>query len=182
MKKIIAVVVATWFGTGFIPPIITKGFAGTWGTLFSIPFCYLLVSITPDIPTGWRFALYALAAALVYLIGISTIPTASQAITPWIRKHRPRRPRSKIAHDQYEIVIDETFGLLVSCWPLVVCTYDNPWMAFIAAFVLFRIFDGTKPYPAKVLDQQQSAHGVMLDDFVAGVYTSICLIILANWL
>lgn len=182
LKKIIAVIVATWFGAGFIPPIITKGFAGTWGTLLSIPFCYLLISITAGIPTRWRFVLYVLVAALVYVIGICTIPHASKAITPWIRRHRPKREQRKIAHDQYEIVIDETLGLVVSCWPLVVYTYVNPWIVLVAAFVLFRIFDGTKLYPASVFDQLQSAHGVMLDDFVAGLYTSLCLIILAYWL
>jgi phosphatidylglycerophosphatase A len=44
------------------------------------------------------------------------------------------------------------------------------WSAAIAGFVLFRIFDVTKPWPASRFDRLKTGFGVVMDDLAAGVY------------
>ena len=81
-------------------------------------------------------------------------------------------------HDPSLIVIDEvvgqllTFGLVAET---LIANSDVYWV-YLLGFVLFRIFDITKPQPAKWADTKLlNAWGVMLDDVFAGVYAAICL-------
>jgi len=49
-------------------------------------------------------------------------------------------------------------------------------MAYLAGFVLFRIFDILKPWPVRVLDHKiHNGFGVMIDDVAAAVYAAIVL-------
>lgn len=90
-------------------------------------------------------------------------------------------------HDPSIIVIDEVAGQLI---PLLFLSYFgvdafNPqiwWLQFaLPAFVLFRIFDILKPFPASYFDKKvANAHGVMLDDVVAGIYATIVLILILS--
>lgn len=47
--------------------------------------------------------------------------------------------------------------------------------SMLAAFVLFRLFDITKPPPIRQLERLPGGYGIMLDDVLAGVYASACL-------
>ena len=48
----------------------------------------------------------------------------------------------------------------------------------LAAFVLFRIFDILKPYPINYIDENtKDSLGIMLDDIVAGIFSTIILLI-----
>lgn len=76
-------------------------------------------------------------------------------------------------HDSNRIVIDEVFGMLIS----LLFVPQQLWMGF-AAFVLFRIFDIRKPLYIKKMEQFKGGLGVMADDFLAGIYTLICMQIL----
>ena len=53
------------------------------------------------------------------------------------------------------------------------------WPGWIAAFVLFRLFDIWKPWLAGRADARGDALGVMLDDVVAGVFAALGVIALA---
>jgi phosphatidylglycerophosphatase A len=44
------------------------------------------------------------------------------------------------------------------------------FMIVFAAFILFRIFDIVKPYPAHKLERMHGGVGIMADDLVAGLY------------
>jgi phosphatidylglycerophosphatase A len=68
------------------------------------------------------------------------------------------------------IVIDEVSGMLIS---LIFIPYDLKLM--IIAFLLFRILDTLKPYPAGWLQRLKGSRGIMIDDIVAGIYTNIIL-------
>lgn len=76
--------------------------------------------------------------------------------------------------DHSSIVWDE----IVPFWlVLLLCPADLLWQA--AAFVLFRIFDIIKPYPANFFDTQvKNGLGVMMDDVVAAFYTVLALALL----
>ena len=66
--------------------------------------------------------------------------------------------------------MDEVVGMLVTL----------AWMPVgaggaLAGFVLFRIFDIIKPYPARRLERLHGGLGIMADDVAAGVYANVAL-------
>lgn len=69
------------------------------------------------------------------------------------------------------VVIDEISGMLVS---LLSLPFYNS-LVVIIAFVLFRILDTLKPFPAGRLQDMSASIGIMSDDLVAGFYTNIIL-------
>ena len=98
--------------------------------------------------------------------------------------------------DPREIVIDEFIG---QCIPLVSilfrpdgfipnCCYKGTieeasviWI--LLSFILFRFFDILKPFPINIVDKKmKNGVGVMLDDIIAGIYSTIVIyIIYALW-
>jgi len=68
------------------------------------------------------------------------------------------------------VVADEVAGMWVSLLgvPLTGVTA-------IAGFVLFRIFDVFKPYPARDLERLSGGWGIMCDDVMAGIYANLLL-------
>ena len=63
------------------------------------------------------------------------------------------------------IVIDEVAGMLLS---VILLPPTIP--VLVTAFLLFRLFDIWKPFPARQLQELHGGVGVMLDDLIAGVY------------
>ncbi|MEJ5243474.1 MAG: phosphatidylglycerophosphatase A, partial [Desulfomicrobiaceae bacterium] len=70
-------------------------------------------------------------------------------------------------HDPGCVVIDELLGQ----WIVLATTAPHaPWWQLALAFVLFRLFDITKPWPIHALERRiAGGHGIMLDDVVAGL-------------
>lgn len=68
------------------------------------------------------------------------------------------------------IVIDEVAGMLVSLSFMPI----SPRIIFLG-FLIFRILDTLKPYPAGRLQHLRGSVGVMADDLIAGIYTNIVL-------
>ncbi|HLI80312.1 MAG TPA: phosphatidylglycerophosphatase A [Candidatus Binataceae bacterium] len=79
-------------------------------------------------------------------------------------------------HDSSKIVLDEVMGMIATM-------FLNPlgWRWLLGGFLLFRIFDIIKPFPASLIDRKMpGGPGVMLDDLFAGIYANIVLRILAR--
>ena len=72
--------------------------------------------------------------------------------------------------DPGPIVIDEVVGMLITLAFIPV-----GWSAALAGFVLFRIFDVIKPYPAGRFERLHGGLGVMADDAMAAVYANLSL-------
>ena len=72
--------------------------------------------------------------------------------------------------DPGHVVIDEVMGMLVTL-------LMNPvgWAGAIGAFLLFRVSDVIKPYPAGRLERLHGGLGIMADDAMAGVYANLAL-------
>ncbi len=49
------------------------------------------------------------------------------------------------------------------------------WKYLLAGFILFRLFDIWKPFPARQAEALPGGWGIMADDWVAGIYAAICL-------
>jgi phosphatidylglycerophosphatase A len=76
--------------------------------------------------------------------------------------------------DPGPVVIDEVLGMLVTlAWlPLSLA-------GVLAGFLLFRVLDVIKPFPAKRLEDAPGGWGIMLDDVIAGLYGQLALRALA---
>jgi phosphatidylglycerophosphatase A len=73
--------------------------------------------------------------------------------------------------DPKEIVIDEFIGQSI---PLLIC--ENNFFLIILSFLLFRLFDISKPWPASYFDLKiKNATGVIMDDIIAGLYTFLII-------
>jgi len=72
--------------------------------------------------------------------------------------------------DPGPIVIDEVVGMLVTLAFIPV-----GWSGAAAGFLLFRIFDVIKPFPARQLERLHGGLGVMADDVMAAVYANLSL-------
>jgi len=79
--------------------------------------------------------------------------------------------RSLGAKDPGAIVIDEVAGMALSVLALPLTP-----AVLLAGFLLFRVFDIVKPYPANALQRLTGGVGVMLDDVVAGLYALLLLL------
>jgi phosphatidylglycerophosphatase A len=76
--------------------------------------------------------------------------------------------------DPSEVVIDEVLGQWIAILPFA----SLVWWEYAAAFVLFRLFDITKPWPVRRLEDVGGGLGVMIDDAAAGVYALLCMLLL----
>ena len=72
--------------------------------------------------------------------------------------------------DPGPVVVDEVVGMLMTL-------YLNPVgpIGAIAAFLLFRVADIIKPFPANRLERLRGGMGVMADDAMAAVYANVAL-------
>lgn len=70
--------------------------------------------------------------------------------------------------DPSEVTIDEFVGMLVAFLWL-----PMTWKSVVVVFVLYRIFDIFKPFPARQSERLPGGVGIMADDVVAGIYANL---------
>jgi len=152
--------ITTFLGAGLLSPA-----PGTWGSLAALPAAWLLHAIG-------GFPLLAIGTILVFFIGW------------WATAVEVRGADNQ---DPSEIVIDEVAGQWIALWPLswgaAAAGADilALWPGWIAAFLLFRLFDIVKWGPVGWADRLHSPFGVMLDDVIAGIMAAIVVLGLAGF-
>jgi phosphatidylglycerophosphatase A len=72
--------------------------------------------------------------------------------------------------DPGPVVIDEVMGMLVTLFLVPV-----NWVGMLAGFLLFRVLDIVKPYPAQKLERLPGGLGIMADDAMAAIYANLVL-------
>ena len=155
----IAQMIATVGGIGYLRPA-----PGTWGSLAALPLTWALHQIG-------GFPLVLAAVLLITVAGT----WATMIVT-----------RGQDNHDPSEVVIDEVAGQMIALAPLSYPAWNMGiditalWPGWIAAFVLFRLFDIWKPGPVGKADQRGDAWGVMLDDLIAGLMAGLGVVVLAG--
>ena len=74
-------------------------------------------------------------------------------------------------NDPPQVVIDEIAGQLIT-----LALLPPDWHYMLAGFLLFRLLDIIKPWPAhKINRDMHGGAGIVLDDVVAGVYANLLL-------
>lgn len=145
----LALLWGTGFGTGYSPVA-----SGTVGTLVGIPLYLLLHRVTFVLyGTAVGLALYLTVTALLFLAGVA-------AATLLEKRFRRKDPG--------QVVADEVVGYLVAACAIA------PSLASVGiTFVLFRIFDIVKPFPARRSERLPGGWGIMVDDLWAGLYANL---------
>lgn len=137
---------ATFLGSGLAPVA-----PGTAGSLAAIAFAALVRS-----PKHWSPTYFAVLT-VVFLI-----PSL------WASG---RYARDQQDADPPPVVIDEVIGQWIT---LAGATVYN-WKSVLAGFLLFRLFDIWKPYPARHVERLPGGVGIMADDVLAGVFAGLVL-------
>ncbi len=151
--------IGTVCGVGYLRPA-----PGTWGSLAALPLAWLLHMLG-----GFPLLAIATGAAFVGGLWATRVMTAAQD-----------------NHDPSEIVIDEVVGQFIALWAISYPSWAHGieitalWPGWIAGFLLFRLFDITKPGPVGWADRRNDAMGVMLDDVIAGLFAAIGVLVLAG--
>ena len=144
--------IATGFGSGFSPVA-----PGTAGTAAILAICGAASAVYPQLfasPASWIAAAASLPIS-VYFSG--------EAV-------RRRLFVGKKDGDPGQVVIDEFCGYLFS-----IAGAGAGLAPLLLGFVFFRIFDVTKPFPARRAERLPGGWGVTMDDVVAGIYAAICV-------
>ena len=102
---------------------------------------------------GWR--LEAAALLVVFVLGIWSASVAERVLG---------------SKDPGPVVIDEVLGILITFAFL-----DVNIAGAVIGFLLFRVFDVIKPYPASRLEILPGGLGVMMDDAMAALYSHAAL-------
>ncbi|MGO8788170.1 MAG: phosphatidylglycerophosphatase A [Terriglobia bacterium] len=68
--------------------------------------------------------------------------------------------------DPGQVVVDEVVGQMLTFLLLPHAT----WKWLVGGFLLFRVFDIVKPFPARQAERIPRGWGIMLDDVFAGLY------------
>lgn len=150
--------IATFFYTGHLRPA-----PGTWGSLAALPAAWVIYVLAGP---------WGLLAGVILSYGVGHWATGVET-------------RGKADHDPSEIVIDEVCGQWVALLPVAFganmmgADITALWPGWVAAFVLFRLFDITKWGPVGWADRMHGPTGVMLDDVIAGVFAAIGVVAFA---
>jgi phosphatidylglycerophosphatase A len=129
---------------------------GTWASLAALPFAAAL---------DWLGGPWLVLLATLALFGLGV----------WASN---RYMAACGLHDPAAVVVDEVVGqwLTLALLPL------TP-IAYLLGFLLFRIADMVKPWPADWIDRTVAGGvGVMLDDVVAAVYAGGLTLVVVSWL
>ena len=156
LKKINSLFV-TMLGIGKLPKI-----PGSYASLATVIFLYILFHILSVSADAFLFFLVA-----VFIISIFAVNSFTKDLTN---------------KDPKEVVIDEFIGQSIP-----ICLYEiahneptNPARVitfYFIMFILFRIFDITKPYPVSYYDKNfKNSFGVIMDDVCAGLYVVAILV------
>lgn len=152
---------ATAGGAGYLPKA-----PGTWGSLVGVALYWALSKTTaqpaidlylhdvylvlrPQWPVG------IVVAIVLAFLGVA----AASRVAKFAGKKDPQF-----------IVIDEVSGQLFT---FVFALSPLNWKYLLLGFILFRVFDIWKPFPARQAESLPGGWGIMADDWAAAVYAAI---------
>jgi phosphatidylglycerophosphatase A len=145
----LARIISTGLGVGYSPLA-----PGTMGALLIL----IVFWICPEMSS---------LQLLLVIIGLTVIGIYTATVTE-------REMQSKVGQDRGRdpgiIVIDEIIGMLIALFAL-----PKTSRFMIIAFILFRIFDIMKPYPARRMEKLPAGWGIVMDDVIAGIYANLAI-------
>jgi len=138
--------ISTWFGCGYAPKA-----PGTAGAAAAIGIAILIEHYSNAKP-GW-FAVLSMAASGPGIWAAGETAGARGLKDPGF------------------VVVDEVVGQ----WLALAGARSLNWKSYLAAFLLFRMFDIWKPPPVRQLEVLPGGVGIVADDLMAGLYAALVL-------
>ena len=134
--------IATGLGLGLVAPVAP----GTIGSLPGVALAYLIAALPLwlQIPVATAFTLLA-------------VPFCDVA-----EKVLGVKDDGRITADEWMV------------YPVAVCglpILDLPWWAMLIFFTVIRFIDIVKPWPARGLQSLPGGRGIVIDDFIANLYS-----------
>jgi phosphatidylglycerophosphatase A len=159
----VSLAIATAFGLGHLPKA-----PGTWGSLGGIALYvlaqyYFPLNFLPGMHPGLEGRAVWLAwtaLPVTVVLALAGVWAASRAAVFAAKK------------DPQFVVIDEVSGQHLTYF--LSLTLLN-WKYLLLGFILFRVFDIWKPFPARQAESLPGGLGIMADDWVAGIYAALGL-------
>ncbi|HWG59242.1 MAG TPA: phosphatidylglycerophosphatase A [Candidatus Acidoferrales bacterium] len=147
-----AIRIATVFGLGNIPLA-----PGTWGSLAGVLIAWANISLA-------RSRFMANEVWCVFAFAVIGVWAAGRAA-----RHLGKK-------DPQNIVIDEVSGQSIAFLGLLAPgPLAHYWQYLLVGFILFRVFDIWKPFPARQAEWLRGGWGIMADDWIAGGYAALGL-------
>ena len=150
--------IVTFFGSGLSPVA-----PGTAGSLATAVLLYAAMLLGPSY-AGFQ---------VVLLIGLAVSSALNVALGPFAIAHFGRE-------DPQPMVIDEVAGVCLTALLLPIRGPHGLW-TLVAAFAAFRLFDITKPPPARQLERLPAGWGILCDDLAAAVYANLLCQVVLRW-
>jgi phosphatidylglycerophosphatase A len=152
--------IVTGLGTGYMPA------SGTWGSLVTVAIFLAAAWVYTDMGTCMSFANDWPVQAVL----LATAVLASAACV-WLGDFTERTWKKK---DPKQCTIDEVAGQAVALLAMpAIATQQDLFVTVAVCFVLFRVMDILKPFPARRFEKLPKGWGVLLDDLMAGVYANL---------
>jgi phosphatidylglycerophosphatase A len=163
-KPRISIAIATALGLGYLPKA-----PGTFGSLAGVALALLI-----------RFRFIPYNSIDVYIHDIYLVIPAQgftilfAAVTSGIGVLVATRTAKYLGtKDPQIVVIDEVSGQLISYFGIGAALPN--WKYLLLGFILFRVFDIWKPFPARQAESLPGGLGIMADDWIAGIYAALGL-------
>ncbi len=162
-KPRLALFIATACGLGYIPVA-----PGTWGSLGGVTIWALITFYFPLDRFPGMHETNQLRIVWLAWTGLPVMATIA-ALGVW---SATTAARFWGVSDPQRVVVDEVSGqhmtYLLALAPL-------NWKYLLLGFILFRVFDIWKPFPARQAESLPGGWGIMADDWIAGIYAAIGL-------
>lgn len=191
----LALLIATGLGMGYVPKV-----PGTAGSFLGVALLLLVAGpyasamqaalskagFWQRLGLSWASMELGLYVLLLFLgVAFAGVWAAGRSARHWGQK------------DPQRVVIDEVSGVMLAIVlgtgigtpfprqtafsysllgiPITLWWDVLNWKYLLAGFILFRIFDIGKPWPARAAEKLPGGWGIMADDWVAGIYAAIFL-------
>lgn len=195
-KPRFAMFLATAAGLGYFPkaPGTFGSIAGSllamapmWVSIFGLT--WLLAHQKSDSETlafHWPFApidpMLAAQLTITLVVAFAGVWAASRAASYWGQQDPQRVVIDEVSGHHLALLIGCTLPPLAHAAPssnvaLGMMSANSPlnWKYLLVGFILFRLFDIWKPFPARQAESLPSGWGIMADDWIAGIYAAIGL-------
>lgn len=170
-KPRFALLLATGFGLGYLPKA-----PGTWGSLGGVAIYWVFVQLLPYVDSRRDVVgISTLTRNLeTYAILVALPAIAFILVGLWFGGRVARYAGQK---DPQFVVVDEVCGqfLTYAFSPALIDWKVVNWKYLVAGFILFRVFDIWKPFPARQAEMLPGGWGIMADDWVAAIYAALGL-------
>jgi phosphatidylglycerophosphatase A len=184
-KPYFSLFIATACGLGYIP-VAPGTFGSLAGVVLALAVYQVLAAMGLDIfqiivVSGTQLDfLLIIQCVIAVVVAVLGVWTASRASRYWQQKDPQRVVIDEVSGQHFALLLGSALPVwwrTTNSWAppkLGFITYQSPlgWKYLLLGFILFRLFDIWKPFPARQAESLPAGLGIMADDWIAGIYAA----------